>query len=80
MSDEQDAPRVDEQASAADGNASEAWHDVVAQLEAFTSAVGRWAKAAAKDPDNKRRVEELKAGLDKVAASIGGAPKPPTIW
>lgn len=73
MSDEQDAPKANEQAPGTETGAGDAWRDVVAQLEAFTEAVGRWAKAAVKDPDNKRRVEELKAGMDKIASSIGEA-------
>jgi hypothetical protein len=73
MSDEQNVPPKAEQTSGAESGTGDAWRDVVAQLEAFTEAVGRWAKAAVQDPDNKRRVEELKAGMDKIASSIGEA-------
>lgn len=69
MSDDQEVPQPTEQTP----GAGEAWRDVMTQLEVFTEAVGRWAKAAVNDPDNKRRIEELKVGMDKVASSIGDA-------
>jgi len=69
MSDEQNVPQTPGVAP----DAGDAWSDVMAQLEALGAAVGRWAKAAVNDPDNKRRVDELKVGMEKVAASIGDA-------
>ena len=73
MSDEQDVPMTDEQVPGAAPEAGDAWSDVMAQFEALGAAVGRWAKAAVNDPDNKRRVDELKVGLENVASSIGDA-------
>ncbi len=71
MIDEQGGVQVENETP--ENGAGDAWRDVVAQLEAFTEAVGRWAKAAVNDPDNKRRMEELKVGMDKIASSIGEA-------
>jgi DNA anti-recombination protein RmuC len=51
--------------------ASAAWRDVVAELDALGEAVGRWVKAAVSDEENKRRAAELTAAFERLAAQVG---------
>lgn len=55
--------------------ASEAWRDVVNELDALGDAISRWAKAAVNDPENKRRLDELSARLDSFVASVNDKAK-----
>lgn len=70
MSDEQTTPTPD---VAPQQTAGDAWHDVIAQLDEFGAAVGRWVKAAMNDPDNKAHAAEIKAKMEGIAASLGDA-------
>lgn len=71
MTDEQPTPASE--TPAAGESASDAWRDVVAQLDAFGAALGRWMKAAVNDPDNKTRAAEVKAQMENIASSLGEA-------
>lgn len=55
--------------------ASAAWKAVVAELDALGDALGKWLKAAANDPDNKRRLDELSTRLEGLVDGVGGAVK-----
>jgi hypothetical protein len=44
---------------------------VVAELDALGDAIGRWAKTAVNDPDNKRRMAELADRLEAFADDVG---------
>jgi hypothetical protein len=70
MSDE--AQGVSPEASPPEGpsEASAAWREVVAQLDSLGEAIGRWAKAAVNDPDNKRRVDELSLRMDGFVSDV----------
>jgi hypothetical protein len=48
-----------------------AWRAVVAELDALGEAIGRWANAAVRDPDNKRRLDELSARFDGLVSDVG---------
>jgi len=51
----------------------EAWSEVLTQLDALADSMGRWAKAAVNDPENRRHAAEIRAKLDAVGAKIGSA-------
>ncbi len=72
---EQAEPIVEqaEQADAAEEPKGDAWHDVMAQLDALGEAMGRWARAATHDPENRERAHELKQHMEKMASTVGGA-------
>lgn len=53
--------------------ASEAWSEVVDKMSQLGDAITAWAKAAAHDPENKRHVDELRAGLNGLTARAGEA-------
>lgn len=75
MSDEMDQdaqPQVEPEATS---EAASAWREVVSELDALGAAIGRWVNAAANDPDNKRRLEDLSARLDGFADSVGASVK-----
>lgn len=55
--------------------AANAWREVVSELDALGVAIGRWVSAAANDPENKRRLEELSARLDGIVDSVGSTVK-----
>lgn len=55
--------------------AASAWRDVVSELDALGVAIGRWVSAAANDPENKRRLEELSTRLDGLVDSVGATVK-----
>ncbi|MHB9003497.1 MAG: hypothetical protein ACYC6C_05475 [Coriobacteriia bacterium] len=57
----------------APAGSSEAWRDVVEQLNGLGEAIGRWASAAASDPSYREHAAEFKAGVEKIASSIGDA-------
>jgi|GEM_PF-3542033 len=56
-----------------DPQATAAWHDVIAQLDALGEAIGRWTRAAVNDPDNRRRAEELKDHVETMAHKVSTA-------
>lgn len=55
--------------------ASRAWTGVVAELDALGEAIGRWAKAAANDPENRRRLDELGGRLEGFMSEVGSTIK-----
>lgn len=57
----------------AQAEAKEAWRAVVAELDALGDAVGRWAKAAVHDPDNRRRANEFRERVERLGSKIGEA-------
>lgn len=54
-------------------DAGDAWRAVLDQLDDLGEAIGRWAKAAVNDPDNKRRAQELKTHIDSMGDKVGAA-------
>ncbi len=77
----QDAePRADEGAAAetagaaaADSSpeagpaASQAWDDVLSEVNRLGDAISNWARTAAEDPENRRKLDEIQAGMDDMA-------------
>lgn len=55
--------------------ASEAWNEVVSELNALGEAVRRWVSAAASDEENKRRAAELKAAFERIAGDVSATIK-----
>lgn len=55
--------------------AAAAWRAVVAELDALGDAIGRWAKAAVNDPENKRRLDEFASRLDGFVDDVGTSVK-----
>lgn len=53
--------------------AGDAWHDIISQLDALGDAMGRWARAATHDPQNRERAHELKQHMEKMAKTVSGA-------
>lgn len=60
-------------ASSAGSEHTDAWHDVIGQLDALGEAMGRWAKAAVNDPVNRDHADELKEHMNKMADTVSGA-------
>lgn len=54
-------------------NAGDAWRDVVAALDSLGESIGRWARAAVDDPENKRRMHELRERVDELGRKAGDA-------
>jgi len=46
---------------------SEAWNDVIARMTELGAAVSAWAKSAADDPENRQRLQQVRAGVDEMA-------------
>ena len=82
MTDETPAPDSDTSAAPApdavpDPNATQApgpgsptadaWNDVVARMTELGTALSAWAKSAADDPQNKQRLDSVRAGVDEMA-------------
>lgn len=59
--------------AAAGAHATDAWHEVIGQLDALGEAMGRWARAAVNDPQNQERAEELKDHMHKMAETVSDA-------
>jgi hypothetical protein len=72
MSDEKNAPAQggpeDQTAPPAD-----TWEELGRQLSELGAAIAAAVKAAADDPENRRRAQELKEGLESAARDIGDA-------
>jgi hypothetical protein len=51
--------------------AATAWREVVSELDALGDAVGRWARAAVGDPENRRRLDELSTRLEGLVSDVG---------
>jgi ElaB/YqjD/DUF883 family membrane-anchored ribosome-binding protein len=70
-------PQGDSPAEAVEIDAGAAWDDVVARLGDLGDAIAGWTKAAANSPENRRRVEELRANVNemtgKAQATFAGA-------
>ncbi len=80
MTDEQTTPAEEPSADAsgaadatAETGTADSWQDVVRQLDALGVAIGRWARAAVNDPDNRKHAEEFKGHMEKMADSVAGA-------
>jgi len=55
------------QAPAPGGPTADAWNDVVARMTELGTALSAWAKSAADDPQNKQRLDSVRAGVDEMA-------------
>lgn len=75
MSDEMNDTTQPAPEAASTPEAAAAWRDVVAELDALGAAIGRWVTAAANDPENKRRIDELSTRLDGFVDSVGATVK-----
>lgn len=72
MSDEHDVkPPLNEEPRAAE--ADDTWEELGRQLRELGSAIVVAVKAAANDPENRRRAQELKEGFESTARDIGDA-------
>jgi len=72
----QEAPGPEPTADPTDESAAgprEAWAEVLTQIDALADSMGRWAKAAMNDPENRRHAAEIKAKLDTVGAKLSSA-------
>jgi hypothetical protein len=45
----------------------EAWDDVLARVSELGDAISKWAKTAADDPENRRKLDDVRAGMDDMA-------------
>jgi len=54
-------------------SASEAWADVVARMSELGSAVTTWTRAAADNPENRRRLEDVRNGVNDMAKQADAA-------
>ncbi len=54
-------------------SASEAWAEVVSRMGELSTAVAAWAKAAADNPENRRRLDEVKNGVNDMAKQADAA-------
>ena len=70
MSDETNQTTQAAPEAASTPEATAAWRDVVAELDALGAAIGRWVTAAANDPENKRRIDELSDRLDGLVDTV----------
>ncbi len=75
MSDEMNQATQSQAEPEAASEAASAWREVVSELDALGAAIGRWVTAAANDPENKRRLEELSNRLDGFVDSVGSSVK-----
>ena len=50
-----------------------AWDDVLAGVNQLSDALGKWAKAAADDPENRRRLDQVRAGMDDMSRQAESA-------
>lgn len=56
-----------------DASTAEAWNDVVARMSELGAALSAWARSAADDPQNRQRLEQLRAGVDEMARQADSA-------
>jgi hypothetical protein len=52
---------------------ADAWSDVVARMSDLGIALSAWARSAADDPQNKQRLEQVRAGVDEMARQADSA-------
>jgi len=52
---------------------AEAWNDVVGRMTELGGALSHWARAAADDPQNKQRLEQVRASVDEMARQADAA-------
>lgn len=57
----------------AEPQVTDAWHDVIGQLDALGEAMGRWARATVSDPAHRERAEEIKDHMNKMADTVSEA-------
>ncbi|MDR3687272.1 MAG: hypothetical protein P4L93_09985 [Coriobacteriia bacterium] len=53
--------------------AAEAWEQVVRKLSELSDAIAVWAKAAADTPENRKHVDDVRAGINDVARQANEA-------
>jgi len=72
-----DQPVVDQPApqpiQAESQSAGEAWAAVVARMGDLGDAVTEWAKAATDSPENRRRLDDVRRGVNDIASKADGA-------
>ncbi|MGV8083872.1 MAG: hypothetical protein AB2L09_09625 [Coriobacteriia bacterium] len=54
-------------------SAAEAWNEVVARLGELGDAISRWARTATRDPENRRKVEEVRTRVTEFAGRAEAA-------
>jgi len=54
-------------------SAADAWDDVVLKLRELGEAMAAWTKAAADTPENRRHLDEVRAGVSDVARQANDA-------
>jgi hypothetical protein len=54
-------------------SASEAWGDVLGAMASFGEAVSTWARAALDEPENRKHLEDLRAGVSEMAREADAA-------
>ena len=52
---------------------AEAWAQVVNKLSELSDAIAAWAKAAADTPENRRHVDDVRAGVNDMARQANEA-------
>ena len=63
----QESPPEPAAATAEGTGVGEAWDDVLSRVGDLGDSISRWAKTAADDPANRRRLDEIRAGMDDMA-------------
>lgn len=58
---------ADGESSATARETSAAWDDVISEVSKLGDALNTWAKSAAADPENRRRLEQVQAGMTEMA-------------
>lgn len=64
-------PEGPEATPAEPSGSEQAWKDVVSSLDDLGAAVTAWARSMTDTPQNRKRVTQLKEGIDSVGAQIG---------
>lgn len=54
-------------------SAGEAWDDVISRMTDLGDAVGRWAKAAANDPNAHQKLDQVRTGINDIAQKADAA-------
>ncbi|NTU71944.1 MAG: hypothetical protein HGB10_09030 [Coriobacteriia bacterium] len=59
--------------AAAGASAGEAWADVIARMGELGDAIATWTRAAADNPENRRRLDDVRRGVNEMATKADGA-------
>ncbi|MFA5845155.1 MAG: hypothetical protein WC971_10050 [Coriobacteriia bacterium] len=70
---EKKSPVTTKPTDAAGASAGQAWADVLARMSDLAEAVARWAKAAANDPDNRQKLDQVRTGINDMAQKADAA-------